>query len=383
MSTALAHIELTDERVALLKRTLCPDLTNDEMELFAGVARRTGLDPFAKQIYAMKRRSKKPGTRDQYEDKLTIQTGIDGFRVIAGRTGDLDGQDGPFWCGPDGEWRDVWLAKEPPAAAKVVVFRKGCARGFVGIARFSEYGQFYDGKPSGLWGKMPATMIAKCAEALALRKAFPADLSGLYAAEEMQQADEPEPQLAVVPVEPVKAAPAPTPEPPKQLPAAPKHSPDPDGIDRTADRAVKAGRELLGDPMNDSAAIRALAERKGWDWPNLIRSINDKFKTTYGVTSPWRDIAKPHREKTIAVLKALPDRDSVDELIRLVSQVATAEKTSAAAVFQRYQVAAKLPESRIEPKDLDGPELVVACKAFRAKLGAITQPAACDEDTDG
>jgi phage recombination protein Bet len=195
--SAVARVEdLTPDRVALLKRTLCPELTNDEMELLAGVARRAGLDPFAKQIYGIKRKG-----------KLTIQTGIDGFRVIAARSGELDGQEGPFWCGMDGVWKDVWVERDPPAAAKVIVYRKGCRFGFTGIARFTEYAQVYNGSLTDMWARMGANQIAKCAEALALRKAFPADLSGLYTAEEMEQAGEPDAVAQQQPVE-VKQIPA-------------------------------------------------------------------------------------------------------------------------------------------------------------------------------
>lgn len=220
MSTAVAKVDdLTPERVALLKRTLCPDLSNDEMELLAGVAKRTGLDPFAKQIYGIKRKG-----------KLTIQTGIDGFRVIAARTNELDGQEGPFWCGDDGVWKDVWVAKTLPVAAKVIVYRKGCRFGFVGIARFTEYAQSYNGQLADMWARMPANQIAKCAEALALRKAFPADLSGLYTSEEMEQAGEPD-----APAKPVEV---------KQLPAKPAEQPKPEPAKQSAPALPANGEEL-------------------------------------------------------------------------------------------------------------------------------------------
>jgi hypothetical protein len=91
-----------------------------------------------------------------------------------------------MWCGEDGQWTDVWLGSKPPAAAKTTIWRKGAGHPFTGVARFADYNA-----GQGLWSKMGATMIAKCSEALALRKAFPADLSGVYSSDEMEQAVEP------------------------------------------------------------------------------------------------------------------------------------------------------------------------------------------------
>jgi hypothetical protein len=66
----------------------------------------------------------------------------------------------------------------------VLVYRKGCAHPFTAIAKFSEYNA-----GGSMWQKMPANQLAKCAEALALRKAFPHQLSGLYTPDEMAQGD--------------------------------------------------------------------------------------------------------------------------------------------------------------------------------------------------
>ena len=164
----------TPEQTQLISTTIAPGCSTDELRLFAYACQRTGLDPFSKQIYAIKRGG-----------KMTIQAGIDGLRSIAERTGQLDGSE-THWCGEDGVWTDVWLSSKPPAAAKTILHRKGAGHPFVGVARFADYNA-----GQGLWSKMPAAMIAKCSEALALRKAFPADLSGVYSTDEMDQAVEP------------------------------------------------------------------------------------------------------------------------------------------------------------------------------------------------
>ena len=162
----------TPEQTQLIATTIAPGCSSDELRLFAYACQRTGLDPFSKQIYAIKRGG-----------KMTIQAGIDGLRAIAERTGELDGSH-TEWCGDDGQWSDVWISAKPPAAAKTTIWRKGSSHPFTGVARFADYNA-----GQGLWSKMPAAMIAKCSEALALRKAFPANLSGVYSTDEMEQAE--------------------------------------------------------------------------------------------------------------------------------------------------------------------------------------------------
>ena len=171
-----AITQWTPEQTALISSTIAPNCTSDELKLFAYACQRTGLDPFSKQIYAIKRGG-------AGGSKMTIQVGIDGLRAVAERTGQLDGSE-TFFCGPDGEWKDVWLAKEPPAAAKTIVYRKGASHPFTATARFDDFNA-----KQNLWLKMPAVMIGKCSECACLRKAFPADLSGLYSVDEMEQAE--------------------------------------------------------------------------------------------------------------------------------------------------------------------------------------------------
>jgi len=210
---ALAVGGMTADQVDLVRRTICKDATDDELQLFLMQCKRTGLDPFSKQIHAVKRWDAK-----DRRNVMSIQVGIDGFRLVAQRTGDLDGQEGPFWCGPDGVWRDVWLDKGHPCAAKVIVHRKGCSRPFAGIVHWEEFKQEYKDRDSGqmrltpFWLRMPAGQLAKCAEATALRKAFPQELSGLYAPEEMRE--EPQEEAAQEqPKDQPRALPAPAAKP--------------------------------------------------------------------------------------------------------------------------------------------------------------------------
>ncbi len=184
MTNALAirpdQTDWTDPQKAMLVAAGVRPANHDQALVFLNYCTKTGLDPFTKQIYLA---------------NGAIIVGIDGLRLLAARTGQFRGTTAPQWCDDTGQWHDVWVAKTPPAAAKVGVMREGFAEPVYGVVMWSEFG----GK-GGTWNKMPAHMLSKVAESHALRKAFPAEMSGLYTSDEMAQSQRPTPAAPVVSV---------------------------------------------------------------------------------------------------------------------------------------------------------------------------------------
>ena len=163
----MKYDNITPEQVDLIKSQIAVGATDDELRLFLYVADKSGLDPLTKQIYFIKRGG-----------RMTIQTAIDGFRAIADRTGQYSSSDEPVFVEEGNK----------PVKATVTVGKivQGVVGKFTATARWSEY--YPEKGQTFMWDKMPHTMLGKCAEALALRKAFPAQLSGLYTGDEMDQA---------------------------------------------------------------------------------------------------------------------------------------------------------------------------------------------------
>lgn len=231
-----------ESKLDLIKRTVANGATNDELDLFLYHARRAGLDPLARQIYFVKRKG-----------RGTIQVGIDGLRLIADRTGIYAGNDDAIFETGEGE--------KYPQKATVTVYKmvQGQRCAFSATARWSEY---YPGDEQGFqWRKMPHVMLAKCAEALALRKAFPMEMSGLFVHEEMEQAD----------------LPAPAPSKAKAMPKV--------------EASAEAAEEQAQEDTRERAAFGYIPER--WPAPKMFGSpVTESQVKMVGVKARERNISQ-------------------------------------------------------------------------------------------
>ena len=271
----------SQEQLDILRDQIAPGATEMELRYFLEVAKRRGLDPFAKQIYAIRRKIWNAERRVE-EDRMTIQTGIDGLRAIADRTGAYAPGD------------ESWAGAGDDLAATVSVRKRvgGEWITFSATAHVVEYMPLRrDGAPQGLWARMPRVMIAKVAEAKALRKGWPEQIGGLYTADEMEQADAHAPALDLpskggahantrAALERITAAAAKTAEPRQSVTAAEtititteKPLGPSDGEAREAERviaekALDVHADMMRPPIPDSreerlAALRGLCKSLG------------------------------------------------------------------------------------------------------------------------
>jgi phage recombination protein Bet len=301
--------EFTPTQRAALAQIGVEDASDGDLQVFLTYAQRTGLDPWTRQLYMIGRNAKLKDAngREYWGQKYTIQASIDGLRIVAQRSGEYAGQVGPEWCGPDGVWRDVWLSDTPPSAARVGVLRRGWAQPQYAVAIFREYaGTTRDGSLTQMWREKPAVMIAKCAEALALRKAFPHDLSGIYTADEMSKAD-------VVPSTVVPAQPA--------TPAAPALDGD---LVRAAILGARTKGLLLDNLVEVGAAHRDPNGAVTWPRRRDLEAL--RVADEHGQeTSVWALIGAKGRSLPDVALAPEGGPDDVDALLAESSDVTDAE----------------------------------------------------------
>jgi len=173
-------LEFSEEQRQMIRDSFANGASDAEFAVLMEIAKARRLNPLLRQIHFVSRYDTQKG-----RSVWSAQVSIDGLRAIAERTGLYAGQDEPeFSENPDGTL----------LLCKVRVYRKDWPRPAVGVAYWSEYVQTFKDRQTGkerpapMWARMPHVMLAKVAEAVGLRKAFPEDMSGLYAPEEMAQA---------------------------------------------------------------------------------------------------------------------------------------------------------------------------------------------------
>jgi hypothetical protein len=182
-------LDFTRQQIELIKHSVLKGGTDLELDLFLNWCRTKGLDPLSGEAYAVRQGG-----------GIQPAAQIAGLRKIAARTGLYGPQDGPYWCGADGEWTDVWLQDEHPLAARVGVKQIGHDAYTYSVAHWNEHGKTKAGR-GGPWATQPAHMLAIRAEAAALRRVFPTELGGVYIKDELEQeaprrAPEPQPLMA-------------------------------------------------------------------------------------------------------------------------------------------------------------------------------------------
>ena len=163
----IREVVITNDQTELIKKTIAQGATDEELKLFFYDCLRRGVHPLDKLIFFTKRAG-----------KYTPITSIDFMRGRASETGDCAGIDDPVFAGEP-------LSSGFMATVTVWRYVRGHRCGFTASARWSEYCP--GDKQNFMWSKMPYGQLGKCAEALALRKAFPQQIGNLYSHEEMEQ----------------------------------------------------------------------------------------------------------------------------------------------------------------------------------------------------
>lgn len=160
MTNEPAVIDFRDrDMVSTLKATVAQGLNDQEFTLFAEFCKSTRLNPFKREIWAIK-----AGNR------LQLMTGINGFFAIANSHPQFDGLECEI------ETDDKGL----PMKAIAKAHRKDRKFPAVGIALLRE-----SKGASPIWNTQPSVMLTKVAKARALREAFPQEMGGLYTDDEM------------------------------------------------------------------------------------------------------------------------------------------------------------------------------------------------------
>ena len=269
-----------DERREFIRQNFCANAPDQYVEPFLKLCEKRGLSPEASHIYLVPRNTK--DSDGNYIRKWVPQVSIDGYRLMAARTGQYAGSDEP-----------VYLEGDPyPTKATVTVYKvvQGVRCPFTASAYWSEY---YPGEKQGtMWRKMPHVMLAKVAESAALRKAFPEDLSGMYTDAEMDQANTGHVQEATFR---------------EVVPEAPQIAPQSSESDVSPAEVVDSTTgEIVGtaEPHEDDRIYDAL-EAKGEERSRMLKALVNE-----GVSTPNVDMLR----KLIAYIDTYPEAKAILDL---------------------------------------------------------------------
>lgn len=295
-STALVPVAFDEFNLAVRRMLGLEDASEGEMQLFHHICQRSGLDPFAKEVYMIGRDTEvsvwvdSPDTGNRRQEKrrvtkYTIQVSIHGFRrrarEIAAALGVTYKTDQPVWCGDDGQWREVWPEKTAPTAAKFTVYRDGEPNTFV--AHYTEFvqesGQGTSRGPNSMWSKMPRNQLRKCAEVGAIQMAYPDQLGGLV----YDEAAQPTVIDGDVVVE---------------QPRAPQRARGTSALEERAAAAAAAKAEQAAD--NDAQAAKPLSEENRRKWINKMFALMGEGKA-------------PDREDQLIVIAGILGLDKLRE----------------------------------------------------------------------
>ena len=254
----------SEDQKAIVRNSLANGASDAEFAVLWEMARSRNLNPVKKEIYFVKR-----WDSNKRAEVWATQVSIDGLRVIAARSGEYDGQDEPEF-----EYDDKGNLK----LCRVKVYRKGVKRPIVGVAHWTEFAQYTkEGKLTSMWAQKSHVMLSKAAEAQALRKAFPDEVSGLYVPEETIVREEPQPIV---------------------MTALPKTAPQNVYVE-TGEPVIDAQVVEPAPPADEPGWAQFIRDMKACEWKKQLAPVKERAKAWF------KETGTPIPPEFIAQVKAI------------------------------------------------------------------------------